>query len=162
MTMLKPLLNIYALNLDHANRLVADLDEQSMAVQPAPGMNHAAWIIGHLACTCDVVMMVLGQPKVAPAGWRERFGARTIPVADRAAYPDKQTLLDALAHGHEQVAAAVGALDMDQLQQPPVDERFRQCWPSVHDALLHVMVGHEQMHLGQLSAWRRVQGMAAV
>ena len=158
----KPLLKIYDLNLDHANRLVADLDEPIMAAQPAPQMNHPAWIIGHLACTCDVVMMVLGQPKVAPAGWRDQFGARTTPIADRAAYPDKQTLLDALANGHKQVAAVVGALDLNQLQQPPADERFTKRWPTVHDALLHVMIGHEQMHLGQLSAWRRVQGLPAV
>jgi hypothetical protein len=30
------------------------------------------------------------------------------------------------------------------------------------DCFVFVMAAHENMHLGQLSAWRRVQGMARV
>ena len=34
--------------------------------------------------------------------------------------------------------------------------------PTLGDSFVFVMAAHENMHLGQLSAWRRVQGMGRV
>lgn len=162
MTMIESLLSTYDRNLDYAGRLVADLNDAAMVAQPASGMNHAAWVLGHLTSTCDVAMMGLGEPKVAPEGWRDRFGPRSQPLPDRAAYPNKEVLLDALREGHVQVSRAVRGLDAQRLLAPPAEARFRERWPALADMLLHVMISHEQMHLGQISAWRRVQGLPAV
>lgn len=160
--MIEALLKTYDRNLDHAHRLVADLDATAMVAQPVPGMNHAAWVLGHLTSTCDVAMMGLGESKVAPAGWHDRFGPRTEPLPDPATYPDKPTLLDTLRDGHAAVSKVVGALGPQRMLAPPADERFHPRWPTLGEMLLHVMVSHEQMHLGQVSAWRRAQGLAAV
>ena len=48
-SMTGPLLHTWSLNLGYAKRLVADIPDGAMALQPAPGMNHAAWVLGHLA-----------------------------------------------------------------------------------------------------------------
>ena len=40
--MLAPLLHAWNLNLGYAKRLVADIPDDKMALQPAPDMNHAA------------------------------------------------------------------------------------------------------------------------
>jgi hypothetical protein len=94
--MTEPLLHTWNLNLGYAKRLVADIPEAQMAVQPAAGMNHAAWVLGHLACTADML----------------------------------------------------GAI--------------RGFLPTLGDCFVFVMAAHENMHLGQLSAWRRVQGLGRV
>ena len=51
--MLSPLIHTWNLNLGYAKRLVADIPDDQMAFQPAAHMNHAAWVLGHLACTAD-------------------------------------------------------------------------------------------------------------
>jgi hypothetical protein len=56
-----PLLYTLATNLDDAQRLSADIPDDTMVVQPAPGMNHAAWVLGHLACTADMLGDMLGS-----------------------------------------------------------------------------------------------------
>jgi hypothetical protein len=38
-----PLPHTWNLNHGHAKRLVADVPDDAMAREPAPGMNHAAW-----------------------------------------------------------------------------------------------------------------------
>jgi hypothetical protein len=92
--MLAPLLHTWNLNLGYAKRLVADIPDDTMAIQPAPHMNHAAWVLGHPAPT-------------------------------------------------------------------PIEE-VRGFLPTLGDSFVFVMAAHENMHLGQLSAWRRVQGMGRV
>jgi hypothetical protein len=59
--MTDPLLHTWTLNLGYAKRLVADIPDDTMALQPAPGMNHAAWVLGHLACTADMLGDMLGS-----------------------------------------------------------------------------------------------------
>ena len=51
--MREQLLQAAAVNVDYARRLVDDLAEDQMAAQPAPGMNHAAWVLGQLAYVFD-------------------------------------------------------------------------------------------------------------
>lgn len=55
-----------------AKRLVADISADKMAVQPAREMNHAAWVLEHLAYTADTLGTMLGamigvQPVCPPA-----------------------------------------------------------------------------------------------
>ena len=45
-------------------KLVAATPDERLAEQPAPGMNHMAWTLGHLAVAYDYVAKCLGQPLV--------------------------------------------------------------------------------------------------
>jgi len=36
-------------------------------------MNHAAWVLGHLACTADMLGAMIGLMPVCPADWAARF-----------------------------------------------------------------------------------------
>ena len=69
--MLSPLIHTWNLNLGYAKRLVADVPEVRMACQPAAHMNHAAWVLGHLACTADMLGAMLGMQLSA---WRRVQG----------------------------------------------------------------------------------------
>jgi hypothetical protein len=160
--MTDPLLHTWNLNLGYANRLVADIPDDKMAVQPAPGMNHAAWVLGHLACTADMLGAMIGVEPVCPADWAARFDWSSSPSSDASRYPSKATLRKVLEDAHATIAAALPDVPQSRWQETTPLEAVRGFLPTLGDCFVFVMAAHENMHLGQLSAWRRVQGMGRV
>lgn len=165
--MIRNILNTrYASNLDYARRLVEGLSEEQANTLPAEGMNSPRWIIGHLAQTADQVPLGwIFEAERTIETWDAWFDMGTTSAALTA---DQPSLSDALAHLdrlHERVSGMVAEASPAWFERSvPVSapERFRQRFPTIGNALAHTMVGHEMMHLGQLSAWRRVLGMPAV
>ncbi len=160
--MIGPLLHTWNLNLGYAKRLVADIPDDTMALQPAPGMNHAAWVLGHLACTADMLGAMIGVKPTCPADWATRFDWNSSPSSDASQYPSKATLLQALEDAHATIAAALPDVPQSRWQETTPLEAVRGFLPTLGDCFVFVMAAHENMHLGQLSAWRRVQGMGRV
>lgn len=160
--MIAPLLHTWSLNLGYANRLVADISEEKMAVQPATGMNHAAWVLGHLACTADMLGGMIDLAQVCPAAWPELFDWNSTPSSDASLYPTKATLLETLAAGHTQIATALPHVPASRWSDETPLEAVRGFLPTMGDCFVFVMAAHENMHLGQLSAWRRAQGLERV
>lgn len=160
--MLSPLIHTWNLNLGYAKRLVADIPDETMAHQPAPGMNHAAWVLGHLACTADMLGAMIGVKPVCPAGWAALFDWNSSPSGDASQYPSKATLLQALEDAHAGIAMALPAVPQARWCGTTPLEAVRGFLPTMGDCFVFVMAAHENMHLGQLSAWRRVQGMGRV
>ena len=156
------LLHTWNLNLGYAKRLVADIPDDTMAYQPAPDMNHAAWVLGHLACTADMLGGMISLKPVCPPEWPARFDWNSSPSSDASHYPSKAGLLQALEDAHAGIAAALpGVPESRWLETTPL-EAVRGFLPTIGDCFVFVMAAHENMHLGQLSAWRRVQGMGRV
>ncbi|MCE9630521.1 MAG: DinB family protein [Planctomycetia bacterium] len=75
--MTDPLLHAWNLNVGYAKRLVADIPDDKMTLQPAPDMNHAAWVLGHLACTADMLGAMIGVKPVCPHGRSREHAPRT-------------------------------------------------------------------------------------
>jgi len=148
-------------NGDYAAQLISDLSEEQMVVQPATGMNHPAWIFSHLNAYHPVLLSLLrGQtfedPKFHP------FGMQSQPQADRSVYASKSDLLSSFELGHADVAAVLSAAPSAALEQPMTLDRWKTPFPTVGSSLGYLMLAHESTHLGQLSAWRRVQGLPSV
>jgi hypothetical protein len=157
-----PLLHTWNLNLGYAKRLVADIPDDQMALHPAPGMNHAAWVLGHLACTADMLGAMIELKPVCPADWPARFDWSSSPSGGAGQYPSKATLMKALEDAHTQIAAAMPGVPESRWSETTPLEAVRGFLPTMGDCFVFVMAAHENMHLGQLSAWRRVQGMGRV
>ncbi len=160
--MLAHILHCYGVNLNYTKMLVADLSPQQMTEQPRPGMNHAAWILGHLAASGTFAAGLLGVEMPLREGWEEKFGMKSAPVDDPAAYPSKEELLEAFEQVHATVSEAVQAADPQRLAQPTPQEQFRSIVPTIGDAVVFMMMTHEVTHIGQLSAWRRALGLPGV
>ncbi|HTU27564.1 MAG TPA: DinB family protein [Pirellulales bacterium] len=166
-------LSVFANNLATAKKLVADLSDDQMAAQPVPGkvMNHAAFILGHLAWTSDVGVKLLHDSVPAAAalgvapwndeGWKELFAMNAQPQLDGSKYPSKEKLLAALEDGHHRFAKALYGVTPEILAQP-APERVRSRFPSLGHLLIALLTSHEATHLGQLSAWRRALGLPPV
>jgi hypothetical protein len=152
----------YAFVLKYCRLLVEDLSDEQLTAQPAPGMNHPAWILGHLAIATDLAMHLLGQRPSCPPEWRAKFGPGSKVAADRSKYPLKSELLAAIEAGHARVADAAASATAELLDRPHAAPILREEFPANGDLLCHLMTTHPATHLGQLSAWRRLMGLPGV
>jgi hypothetical protein len=153
-------------NRAYALRLVEGLDEPEWVAQPAgltPGvvMNHPAWVLCHLALYASVAApMARAEPFPDPLD--HRYGMKSVPLVDRAAYPPGARIVEDYCRAHDDAERSLEvATDRIFALVNPI-ERQRAAQPSVGDMLVTLMVKHESMHLGQLSAWRRAMGLARV
>jgi len=152
-------------NQDYAPKLVADLSEEQMVAQPASDpdapANHPAWVFSHLNAYLPIICnIILGEDFDDPKN--HRFGMLSKPESSRETYPSKQELLDVFVKGHDQAAKLLGDADDSVFTQQVRLPRWSEIMPTAAIALPYLMFNHENMHLGQLSAWRRVQGMPSV
>jgi hypothetical protein len=161
--MLDAVLNTYRLNLDYARKLVADLSDEQLCAQPIEGrvMNHAAFVLGHLAWTSEAGAGLLTTPSARAAELKEQFGMGAKPVADRLQYPSKAELVKSLEDAHAHLITALSEATSEQLAQP-APERMRSRFATMGQMVFGLMTSHEGVHLGQLSAWRRALGLPSV
>lgn len=152
--MIAEVLNSYDLHLEFLRTLVSDLSAEQMVVQPEGVANHPAWTIGHLVFSCQAIGGELGLDAWLPAEWEERFGTGSTPVADGAAYPEKEELLRVLDDGRQRLASALNELGETGLAASLPDERYRHRFPTIGHAVIHILSGHTALHLGQLTVWR--------
>ena len=52
---IEPVVHCFAYCLDFLMEQVADVSEADMVAQPDGILNHPAWVIGHLAHTCEML-----------------------------------------------------------------------------------------------------------
>lgn len=152
---------MYAMTLDDANKLMADVECADCARIVHNVNKHPAWVIGHLAVAGDMMGNMLGDaPELEP--WYPLFapGPDSAPVEDRSKYPKKAELMDALADRHAALSARVAGLDDSALAAPLPVEAYREFWPTVGDAAGYMLAYHEGYHLGQLTQWKRAAGLA--
>lgn len=152
-------------NNDYGQNLVADLTEQQMAMQAGPEgkapANHPAWVFSHLNAYHPVISAIIrnesfDDPKEHP------FGMLSKPEADRSIYAPKDELVGQYIRGHEEIASLLSSADDSIFDHQIALPRWQNVMPTAAIALPYLLLNHENMHLGQLSAWRRLQGMPSV
>jgi hypothetical protein len=84
------------------------------------------------------------------------------PESDPQIYPSKAELIETFQRGHREIAELLGGCDESIFEQPVHLPRWAAVMPHVGSALPYLMLNHENQHLGQLSAWRRIQGLPSV
>lgn len=152
---------IYAFLLMYVQKLVNDINDTRFAEIPSPGINHPAWLLGHMAIATDYAAGLLGARIACPKAWHRLFGPGTQALPDRALYPSKSELMAALAAGHSRVVELIPSADPVALEQPHSVALgdIATLLPTKADLLAHLLTSHEASHLGHLSNWRRQLGM---
>ena len=150
-------------DIAYALRLVGDLTDEQMIAQPVPGrtMNHPAWTLAHLHLYNEVIAKMLQRipfedPKEHP------FGMKSSPQGDAKVYQPRERAIEAYQRSHDVAERALVECDPGVFSEDVPLERWRALHPKVADMTLMLMVKHESMHLGQLSAWRRAMGLGRV
>lgn len=147
----------------YALALLDDVTQEQMVLRPGGNMNHPAWILGHMALYYPIVGPLLRGESFADPADDELFGFRGRgPLADASVYGTKQSQLDRLTSGHEQVAQELLAAKGDDLARPPSLPRWAEMYPTVEFMLPDLLLHHESLHIGQLSVWRRAAGLPGV
>jgi len=125
---------------------------------PAEGGNHAAWNLGHVAVTDDLIRSALGGgDPVLSTEWHEMFKGGSTCKPGAEGYPSQEELLDGLAKSRAAVVAWFGGLNESELAEP-LTGGFTQ-FAADRGMLMGSMASHEAFHAGQMSAARRVFGM---
>ena len=153
-------LNIYQFMGEYGNGLLQGLDADRAFERICPGGLHPAWIIGHLGFIgARVTAAFGGTPRVDLDVYGKMFGIGTEPSDDPADHPDWDTIVANWRDAHDDVAAAAPNVTDEFLAQPNQNERMKAALPTNREMYAFVLTSHEAVHLGQLSTWRRVQGL---
>ena len=157
--MLDHVLASYEFNLRNAHHVVAGLTPEQCVAQPAGLLNHAAWSIGHIALTSEVMAIEMGGDPAFPSEWMDRFfpGAPITGVIDD--YPAMEELLAQLDAQHQRVAGLLPGLSSEQLVAMPAMELIQRRFSRLADFLTYAMIGHEAFHIGQIACTRRALGL---
>lgn len=156
--MIPELRNTLRLHSEHLRRLVADLDDRALLAQPSGIRSHAAWTVGHLVTSLQLLGGELGISPWLPKEWAQTFGTGSRPDLDPARYPGRDRLLWIFDNARGRIDAALETLDPERLAEPLPDIDLRDELPTLGHALLHILAAHFALHLGQLTAWRQAAG----
>lgn len=156
--MIQAILHPHSRLLDYAQNLIAGISPQNMLLQPAPGLNHPAWLFAHLNVYIPVMENLILN-KDFPDPKDDPFGIGSIPSSNPSDYPEWQELAQGFIRGNQELAKLLKERGEKTLEQEVKLERWKESMPKVGEALGYLMVGHQAIHLGQLSSWRRIQGM---
>jgi hypothetical protein len=143
----------------YCRMLVGDNADDRLTEQPHAGVNHPAWILGHLALTADATLGKLGIHKALPAEWATLFGAGSKPSASRGVYPSKDDLLRAVEQGYQQLRQTAATATPEKLSRPTTNPGVKETLPTLKEMVAFLLSGHMGVHLGQLSSWRRMIGL---
>ena len=152
-------------NLDYGQKLVSDLTEEQMTLQPAPDgsapSNDPAWVLSHLNVYLPIMSLAL-EGKTFDDPKDHEFGMQSKPLADASVYASKDKLIGDYVASHEKVISQLEAADASVLEAAIQLPRWQAMMPTVGVLLPYLLCNHENIHLGQISAWRRIQGMPSV
>ncbi len=152
-------------NHNYAIALVADLDENQMVAQPAMDLpkplNHPAWILSHLKTYRPIVAsLIRGETFDDPLD--HPYGMKSSPAQDRNQYDTKASIITELEQGRGEIEEALHSANDSAWAAEVSLPRWRARWNCVAMGVPFLMLNHENMHLGQLSAWRRAMGLPPV
>lgn len=129
--------------------------------QPCGTDNHMLWTVGHLAVTyCWFASLLDGKAIDIPAGYNERFGYGSKPVADAAVYPSLAEVRKQYDAAYTRMMNAVNRLKPADFGKPTVADSHGFAKTRL-DVVLRA-AWHDGWHSGQLSAIRRSLGLPPI
>jgi uncharacterized damage-inducible protein DinB len=155
------LLFSYRWGAETIERLVSDVPDERFAEQPVEGINHPAWLLGHVSIYNEVIAALLrGEPFDNP--WDAPFGKNSHPTADRSAYPAKSAILSRFHTGYVAASQAIAQATNEAWASPLEHPTWGKQFNTVAPAIIFLTTTHLGLHTGQLSGWRRAAGLPRV
>ena len=153
---------LYEFLLNYGRNLTEDLSPEQYYEQPSQGLNHPAWVLGHLSFVAQFGVSLCGGETWLDESWNDNFGVGSTPQNTPEPYPSVAELLEGYEDGHARLTQAVQQADPTLLQKETEIETLRAVFPTQDLLVAHILTSHEATHLGQLSAWRRGMNLKAV
>lgn len=156
------------LSVGYGERLLKDVTPQQFARFASPGntvieSNHPAFAYGHLSLYGPRILSQLGQSgPTAPANFETIFSkdAKCVDDPSGNVYPPMAEVTQVFFDGYKAAAAALRAAPNSAFEVPnPMEGRMAALFPTLGSLHTFYCGGHLMMHLGQISAWRRMAGL---
>jgi len=150
------------MTIGYADELVRTIPADRFSHMPCADMNSPAFCIGHLAIYASRAGEAMGvKIEPAPSGWMELF-KNGAPCVDKAHhYPPKDVLVAEFGRGWGAVADALPSVPDAVFAAPNPVASLAQRLPTTGALLTFLCLAHNMVHLGQISAWRRVVGLGS-
>lgn len=158
------------LSLGYGERLLKDVTAQQFARFGSVGgtvveSNHAAFVYGHLSLYAPRILADLGQaaPEI-PAGFDAVFSkdAKCVDDPDGSIYPAMQQVTEFFFEGYRAALKAIQETSDETFQQPnPLGGGMAERFPTLGSMHNFYVGGHVMIHMGQMSAWRRMIGLGS-
>lgn len=160
------------MSLGYAERLLAGVTAEQFGRFARPGghvveSNHGAFIYGHLSTYGPRIVTQLGgdvSKLVVPDNFTTLFSkeAKCVDDPDGTIYPPMAEITRTFFNGYRAAMEALRAASDESLQQPNLATgRMAELLPTLGSIQNFYTGGHMMMHLGQMSAWRRMMGLGA-
>lgn len=138
-----------------------DIPDGSLCRQPLNGINHAAWILGHMVWfEYGLLTSVLNEkiPLVLDPNWTQVYGSASEPRNAPGLYKMKMQYLSMLETTAQTAVRVLSQVRTETFEQPNPNDRSRGMFPTIGTALA-ALCTHRSYHLGQLAVWRRITGL---
>lgn len=157
------------LSIGYGERLLKNVSAEQFArfATNADGpieSNHGAFIYGHLSLYAPSILTDLGASSLeVPDGFDQVFSkdAQCVDDPDAAIYPSMDVVTDFFFTGYKAALEALSAASDEQLQAANPNERMAERFPTMASMHNFYVGGHVMLHMGQMSAWRRMLGLGA-
>jgi hypothetical protein len=158
------------LALGYSERLLTDVSPEQFARFATPGgaevvSNHPAFVYGHLSLYGPRILEQLGAAApTVPEHFVKVFSkdATCQDDVDGTIYPAMDAVTTLFFEGYRAAVMALRTASDDQLQVPnPMGGPMAEKFPTLGSMHNFYVGGHMMLHLGQVSAWRRMQGLGA-
>jgi uncharacterized damage-inducible protein DinB len=141
--------------------LLEDIPDDQMMHQPAPGANHALWIMGHVATADEFFMKEVGKRPVKKLdALKALFFMGSAPNPDPSAYPKASEIRAYLDASREDLLAWFSSLPEAELYAALPEEL--QSFAASPAVLMSTIACHECLHAGQLTTIRKSLGLTPV
>lgn len=138
-----------------------DIPDGGLCRQPLNGINHAAWILGHMIWfEHGLLTSVLNEklPIVLDPNWTQVYGSASEPRNAPGLYKVKTQYLLMLEATAQAAVHALSHARPETFEQPNPNDRSKGMFPTIGTALA-ALCTHRSYHLGQLAIWRRIVGL---
>lgn len=154
----------------YAHRLLKNLPAERCGRFSSPGgqsvqANHPTFTIGHLCLYPQRVLEFLGQdpqPAQPPETYDALFSktAKCQDDTDGTLYPPISEVVEFFDKSYALAITAIRNATEEQLSaENPIDNPMKSICPTLGSLLTFYLTSHVMTHLGQLSTWRRMEGL---
>jgi hypothetical protein len=157
-------------SFSYAERLVVGITAERFARFATPGgvivaSNHPAFIYGHLSLYAPRVLRQIDHPAPSvPDSFELAFSKDAVcrDDPDGTLYPPMDEVVAFFREGYRMVAGALRSSPDEPFERAnPAEGPMKKLFPTIGSVQGFYCGGHMMMHLGQLSAWRRMEGLPA-
>ena len=147
---------------DWTLKLLNDFEGDDWSFQPLPGVGHALWLCGHLACAQDLLVhrRCLNKPGLVDDSFSRHFSiGGPVKSAQEHDYPSPEVIRGEMNRVHKATLADVLGMSDAVLAEPAFggDGKPHPHYSDKAGAVAHCC-RHEAFHAGQIALIRRLQG----